>query len=153
MLRSAGVLAFRRRSPVEVLIGHMGGPFWARKQEGAWSIPKGLLEPDEDALAAARREFEEETGLPLPAGRLVSLGAVRTSGGKAIVVWALEADLDVASFSPGTVTIEWPPRAGRMIEVPEIDQVRWVPLDEARRLLTSSQRPFLDRLQELVGTA
>ena len=149
-LRSAGVLVYRRRDGVlEVLLGHMGGPFWARKQDGAWSVPKGLLEPGEEPQAAARREFEEETGLPLPLGELVPLGSVRTSGGKTVTVWALDADVDVAGFSPGTFTLEWPPRSGRTLEVPEIDQLRWVPLDAASSLLTASQRPLLERLEAL----
>jgi predicted NUDIX family NTP pyrophosphohydrolase len=143
---------FRKQGgTIQVLIGHMGGPFWARKQEGAWSVPKGLLEPAEEPLAAARREFQEETGIPLPEGEPVTLGDVRTSGGKTITVWALEADVDVAAFSPGTFTLQWPPRSGRTIEAPEIDELRWVPLDDAGALLTASQRPLLDRLQSLLA--
>ena len=134
---------------VEVLLGHMGGPFWARKQEGAWSVPKGLLEQGEEALTAARREFEEETGLPLPEGELVPLGSVRTAGGKTVTVWALDADVDTDGFSPGTFTLEWPPRSGRTLEVPEIDELRWLPVDVAAPLLTTSQRPLLQRLAAL----
>ncbi|WP_297345432.1 NUDIX domain-containing protein [Amnibacterium sp.] len=144
--RSAGVLVFRRHDGLEVLLGHMGGPFWARKQEGAWTVPKGLLEPGEEPLEAARREFREETGIPVPDGTPVPLGDVRTSGGKTVTVWAVEADVDVAGFSPGTFTLEWPPRSGRLLEVPEIDELRWVPLDAAQRMLTASQRPLLARL-------
>jgi predicted NUDIX family NTP pyrophosphohydrolase len=144
---------FRRSDgAVEVLIGHMGGPFWARKQEGAWSLPKGLLEPGEEPLSAARREFDEETGIPLPDGELLPLGDVRTSGGKTITVWALESDVDVDGFSPGTFPLQWPPRSGRTIEVPEIDELRWVPLGDAQALLTPSQRPLLDRLESLLGS-
>lgn len=136
----------RRHGAVEVLIGHMGGPFWARKQAGAWSVPKGLLEPGEKPLAAARREFEEETGIPSPDGDLLPLGEVRTSAGKTITVWAVEGDVDLGAFSPGTFPLEWPPRTGRTLEVPEIDALRWVPVDEAMDLLTVSQRPLLERL-------
>ena len=150
-LQSAGVLVFRRRECVlEVLLGHMGGPFWSRKQDGAWSVPKGLLEPGEESQAAARREFEEETGVPLPQGELLPLGSVRTSGGKTVTVWALEADVDVARFSPGTFPMEWPPRSGRVLDVPEIDQLRWLPVDAASPLLTASQRPLLERLVALL---
>ena len=137
---------FRRHDGLEVLIGHMGGPFWARKQEGAWSVPKGLLEPGEEPLEAARREFREETGLPVPDGELLPLGDVRTSGGKTVTVWAVESDVDLAGFSPGTFPMEWPPRSGRVLEVPEIDVLRWVPLEEAQLLMTASQRPLLARL-------
>jgi len=152
-LQSAGVLVFRRRGGVvEVLLGHMGGPFWARKQAGAWSVPKGLLEPGEEPQAAARREFEEETGIALPEGELVPLGSVRTAGGKTITVWALEADVDTGGFSPGTFTMEWPPRSGRSVDVPEIDELRWLPVDAADSLLTASQRPLLGRLAALPGS-
>jgi len=149
-LQSAGVLVFRRRdSRLEVLLGHMGGPFWARKQDGAWSVPKGLLEPGEEPQATARREFEEETGIPLPEGELLPLEPVRTSGGKTVTVWALEADVDLAAFSPGTFTMEWPPRSGRTLEVPEIDELRFLPVEAAFPLLTASQRPLLARLVAL----
>jgi predicted NUDIX family NTP pyrophosphohydrolase len=149
--RSAGVLVFRRRPGLEVLLGHMGGPFWAAKHEGAWSVPKGLIEPGEDAEGAARREFAEETGMPLPDGRLQPLGDVRLSSGKTVTTWALEADLDLAGFSPGTFELTWPPRSAQTIEVPEIDRLRWVPVDEARALLTASQRPLLDRVTALLA--
>ena len=142
---------FRRSPALEVLIGHMGGPFWARKQHGGWSIPKGLVEPGEDDLVAARREFREETGLALPDGEPTPLGEVRTSGGKTVVVWALEADLDVEAFAPGTFPLEWPPRSGRTIAVPELDELRWSPVAEAAPLLTASQRPLLGRLAALMA--
>jgi predicted NUDIX family NTP pyrophosphohydrolase len=150
--RSAGVLVFRHTDDgLEVLIGHMGGPFWARKQDGAWSVPKGLLEPGEEPLAAARREFEEETGIPLPEGELLDLGDVHTSGGKTVTVWALDAEVDLTAFSPGTFALEWPPRSGRTLEVQEIDDLRWVRVGDAGPLLTASQRPLLDRLTALPG--
>jgi len=149
-LQSAGVLAFRRLAGLELLLGHMGGPFWSRKQEGAWSVPKGLLEPGEDALTAARREFAEETGLQLPEGPLLPLGDARTSAGKTVTIWALESDVDVTGFSPGTFSMQWPPRSGRTIEAAEIDVLRWVPADEAVALLTPAQRPFVARLRALL---
>jgi predicted NUDIX family NTP pyrophosphohydrolase len=148
--RSAGILLFRRaESGVEVLLGHMGGPFWARKDEGAWTLPKGEYEPDEEPEAAARREFTEELGLPVPAGDLVELGTVRQSGGKTVTAWALAADLDPAAAVPGTFEMEWPPRSGRKQEFPELDRIAWFPLDEAARKIVVGQRPFLDRLAEL----
>ncbi|HEY8319173.1 MAG TPA: NUDIX domain-containing protein [Amnibacterium sp.] len=150
-LQSAGVLVFRRLGGLELLLGHMGGPFWARKQDGAWSVPKGLLEPGEDAMTAARREFTEETGLPLPEGALLPLGDVRTAAGKTVTVWALEADPEVDAFSPGTFPLEWPPRSGRTIQVPEIDVLRWVAADEAVALLTTAQRPLVARLSAMLG--
>lgn len=147
--RSAGILLFRRApTGVEVLIAHMGGPFWARKDDGAWSIPKGECEPGEDDVIAARREFTEELGLPVPDGALVALGEVKQSG-KVVVAWALEADLDPAAVVPGTFELEWPRGSGRKREFPEVDRVEWYGLDTARDKLVKGQRPFLDRLVEL----
>ncbi|WP_347882115.1 NUDIX domain-containing protein [Amnibacterium sp. CER49] len=133
----------------EVLLGHMGGPFWARKQEGAWSAPKGVVEPGERPFEAALREFTEETGLPVPQADWTPLGTVRASG-KAIELWAGESDVELTGFSPGTFALEWPPRSGRTVQVPEIDALRWVPLPEAATLLTKGQRPFLERLAPLL---
>ena len=152
MVRSAGVLLFRRGAGAElqVLLGHMGGPFWARKDEGAWSIPKGEHEADEDPRAAAAREFAEELGIPLPAGELHDLGEVRTSGGKRIAAYALavggDTDVDPAAVTPGTFTLEWPPRSGRLQEFPEIDRVAWFDLGTAHDKIVKGQRPLLDRL-------
>jgi predicted NUDIX family NTP pyrophosphohydrolase len=126
----------------------MGGPFWARKDDGAWSIPKGEHGPDEDPRAAAAREFAEELGAPLPDGPLVELGEVRLSGGKRITAFALAADFDVDRIVPGTFAMEWPPRSGRLQEFPEIDRAAWFGLDEARNKLLKGQVPFLDRLLE-----
>ena len=152
--RSAGLLVYRRTpGRLEVLIGHMGGPMWARRQERAWSVPKGELVADEDPAAAARREFEEELGLPVPAGELVGLGTVRQAGGKEVAVWAVEGDLDAASAVSNTFTMEWPPRSGRLQEFPELDRVAWVPVDEARRLLVTAQSAFLDRLVGMITRA
>lgn len=147
MKRSAGILL--HRSHRVVLLGHMGGPFYAKKDDGAWSIPKGEYEPDETPEAAARREFTEELGLPVPSGELVPLGEVKQSGGKFVTIWALEADLDPAQVVPGTFSMEWPPRSGKMQEFPELDRVAWFSLDEARTKLFKSQHAFLDRLAAL----
>ncbi|CAL9285063.1 NUDIX domain-containing protein [Streptomyces griseoincarnatus] len=147
--RSAGLLLFRRTGEgVEVLLGHMGGPFFARRDAGAWTVPKGEYDPDEPAWAAARREFEEELGLPPPEGEAVPLGEVRQSGGKVVTAWAVEGDLDPSSVVPGTFTMEWPPRSGRTREFPELDRVAWFPLERARELIVSAQAAFLDRLTE-----
>lgn len=145
--RSAGLLVFRRTgSEVEVLLGHMGGPFWSRKDAGAWSLPKGEYADDEPPQDAARREFTEELGLPPPPGELIPLGEVRQSGGKLVTVWAVEGDLDPAAVTPGTFTMEWPRGSGRIQEFPEVDRVAWYPLAPARSKLITAQRTFLDRL-------
>ncbi|MBB4688904.1 NUDIX domain-containing protein [Amycolatopsis jiangsuensis] len=145
--RSAGLLLYRRSSGdrVEVLLGHMGGPFWAKKDEAAWSLPKGELEDGEEPEAAARREFAEELGLPAPDGPLRPLGEVRQSG-KVVTAWAVEADLDPAEVVPGTFELEWPPRSGKLQQFPEVDRVAWFDLDTAREKLVKGQRAFLDRL-------
>ncbi|HET6703462.1 NUDIX domain-containing protein [Amycolatopsis sp.] len=149
---SAGLLLYRGRGEdVEVLLGHMGGPFWAKKDAAAWSLPKGELDPDELPEKAARREFEEELGLPAPDGEYVSLGEVKQSGGKVVTAWAVEADLDPAAVVPGTFAMEWPPRSGRQQEFPEVDRVAWFSLDVAREKLLKGQLPFLDRLLPLVS--
>src|SRR5688572_18124893 len=121
--RSAGILLFRRRrGAIEVLLAHPGGPFWAKKDEGAWSIPKGVYEPGEDGLAAAKREFAEGTGAPTE-GEAVALGAFRQSSAKTVDVWAIEGEFDPARLKSNTFALEWPPRSGRRREVPEIDRV------------------------------
>ena len=148
--RSAGILLYRRTGgDPEVLLGHMGGPFWARKDAGAWTVPKGEYADDEEPVAAARREFLEELGLPAPDGELAALGEVRQSGGKVVTVWALEGDVDPSAVVPGTFELEWPPRSGRMREFPELDRVAWFPLAEAGEKLVKGQRVFLDRLATL----
>jgi predicted NUDIX family NTP pyrophosphohydrolase len=145
--RSAGLLLFRRGgSGVEVLLGHMGGPFWARKDAGAWTVPKGEYEGGEAAWDAARREFREELGLPAPDGEPLPLGEVVQSGGKHVTVWAVEADLDPAAVVPGTFTMEWPRGSGRTAEFPELDRVAWFGLDAAREVVVRAQAQFLDRL-------
>jgi predicted NUDIX family NTP pyrophosphohydrolase len=149
---SAGILLYRTTDggAVEVLLGHMGGPFWARKDAGAWTIPKGEYGAGEDPFAVAQREFAEELGSPVPASSFVPLGEVRQSGGKVLTVWAAEGDLDVTTAVSNTFTLEWPPRSGRMQEFPEIDRAAWVPVDRARELLVKGQIALLDRLAELV---
>jgi predicted NUDIX family NTP pyrophosphohydrolase len=144
---SAGLLLYRRRdSGVEVLIGHMGGPFWARKDDAAWSVPKGEYGPGEEPFAVALREFEEELGTPVPADDFLPLGEVRQAGGKVFTAWAAEGDLDAGAARSNTFTLEWPPRSGRMQEFPEIDRAAWVSVDEARTKLVRGQVPLLDRL-------
>jgi predicted NUDIX family NTP pyrophosphohydrolase len=144
---SAGLLLYRHRGPgVEVLVGHMGGPFWARKDEGAWSIPKGEYGAGDDAFAAALREFQEEMGSPAPASDFMALGEVKQSGGKVLTVWATEGDLDAATARSNTFSLEWPPRSGRLQEFPEIDRAAWMSVEEARAKLVRGQVPLLDRL-------
>jgi predicted NUDIX family NTP pyrophosphohydrolase len=144
--RSAGILLYRRTSQLEVLLVHPGGPFWAKKDLGAWSIPKGEHDREEEALACALREFEEETGTTPSPGQLVDLGAVRQKSGKVVRAWALEGDIDADEIRSNTFTIEWPPRSGRMAEFPEVDRAAWFGLDEARARINPAQAAFLDRL-------
>ena len=145
--RSAGLLLHRRREGgLEVLLVHPGGPFWAKRDLGAWSIPKGELDEAEDPLAAARREVEEETGLRVE-GPFAPLGAVRQRGGKEVLAWAAPADLDPAALRSSTFEVEWPPRSGRRQRFPEVDRAAWFALDEARRRILPGQAPFLDQLE------
>ncbi|MFF1303459.1 NUDIX domain-containing protein [Streptomyces sp. NPDC058307] len=150
MRTSAGLLLFRHTGDgLEVLLGHMGGPFFARRDAGAWTIPKGEYEPDSEAAwAAARREFQEELGLPPPDGEAVPLGEVRQTNGKVVTAWAVEADLDPATVVPGVFAMEWPPKSGRTQEFPELDRVEWFGLDRARAVIVKAQAAFLDRLAE-----
>ncbi|MEN8651304.1 NUDIX domain-containing protein [Streptomyces sp. 21So2-11] len=145
--RSAGLLLFRiSEAGTEVLIGHMGGPFWAGRDAGAWSIPKGEYGPEEQAEAAARREFSEELGLPVPDGEPIALGESRQSGGKTVTVWAVEADLDIGRAVFGTFRMEWPRGSGVLREFPELDRVAWCTPRSAHERLVTGQRVFLDRL-------
>lgn len=147
--RSAGILLFRQApGGAEVLLGHMGGPFWARKDAGAWTVVKGEYEPPEEPADAARREFTEELGLPAPDGEYVALGEVRQSGGKTVTVWAVAGDLDPAAVVPGTFEMEWPPRSGKRQTFPELDRVSWFAPAEAAEKIVGGQRPFLERLTE-----
>lgn len=152
LVYSAGVLLFRRAPALEVLIGHLGGPLWTKKDDAAWSIPKGEYLPDvESPQDAARREFLEELGLAVPEGAWIPLGDVAYASGrnrKHLTVWAVEADLDPALVQPGTFVMEWPPRSGRLVEFPEIDRAGWFDLDTACIKLGKGQRPYIDRLRE-----
>lgn len=131
-----------------MLLVHPGGPFWARRDLGAWSIPKGEHEADEDPLAAARREYEEELGAAPPVGPAIDLGEITQKGGKVVRAWALEGDFDPERIVSNTVAVEWPPRSGRRIEVPEVDRAQWFSLDEARERINPAQVELLDRLAE-----
>jgi predicted NUDIX family NTP pyrophosphohydrolase len=151
--KSAGLLLYRIsvKGTVEVLLAHPGGPFWARKDDGAWSIPKGEYEPLDDPLATARREFREEVGLDPPSGEPTPLGERRQPSGKWVSAWALAGDLDVTHASSNTFEMEWPRGSGTMCEFPEVDRVEWMPVAVARRKLLKGQVPFLDALTETLG--
>jgi predicted NUDIX family NTP pyrophosphohydrolase len=147
---SAGVLVYRvRDGVVEVLIAHPGGPFWARKDDGAWSIPKGEYADGDDAWAAAQREFGEELGLPVPDGPRSDLGALKQPGGKVVTAFAVPGDLEVTDARSNTFELEWPRGSGTMREFPEVDRVAWLPVAQARAKLLKGQRAFLDRLMAL----
>jgi len=148
--RSAGLLLYRRTpdGDLEVLLAHPGGPIWAKRDEGAWTVPKGEFNHGEEAWDVARREFEEETGHPAPAGESIALGEIRQKGGKLVEAWAVEGDLDPATAHSNTFPFQWPPRSGRWITIPEIDRVEWFLPDEARRRIKETQIPFIDRLLE-----
>ena len=150
--KSAGLLLYRvRDGRPEVFIGHMGGPFWAKKDEGAWSVFKGEYDDTEDPLAAARREFEEETGSPAPDGPVIDLGEVRQSSGKRVIAWAVEGDFDPADLASNTFTVEWPPRSGRQAEFPEVDRAEWFDLETARAKVVRAQVEFIDALERELG--
>lgn len=153
--RSAGLLVHRGTGPgLEVLLVHPGGPAWARRDAGAWSVPKGEYEPGEEPLAAAQREFAEELGSAPPAGDYVDLGEIRQRSGKVVRAWAVPGDLDVDAAHSNTFTMEWPPRSGRIQEFPEIDRAQWFGLTEARTRINPAQVALLDRLtQALAGGA
>ena len=147
---SAGLLLFRETSELEVLLVHPGGPFWSKKDDGAWSIPKGEFEEGEDPLEAARREFEEETGAAAR-GEALPLGQIRQSGGKVVHAWAVRGDFDPADLRSNTFLLEWPPKSGRMREFPEVDRAGWFPIAEAKRKILKGQSDFLERLQAIRG--
>jgi predicted NUDIX family NTP pyrophosphohydrolase len=148
---SAGLLMFRRRDDrIEVLLVHPGGPFWAKKDLGAWSLPKGEYAEGEDPLAAARREFEEETGVR-PEGEFLSLGQVRQAGGKVVSGWAFEGDLDPASLKSNTFTLEWPPKSGKMRDFPEVDRAGWFSIEESGEKILPGQVGLLEALVKITA--
>jgi predicted NUDIX family NTP pyrophosphohydrolase len=149
--KSAGILLFRDVfGHIEVLLVHPGGPFWAKKDEGAWSIPKGEFEEGEDPLEAAKREFEEETGI-VPSGDFIPLQPLRQPGGKVIHAWAVNGDFDPAGLKSNTFSMEWPPKSGRQQEFPEVDRAAWLPIETAKRKILKGQVPFLLQLRERLG--
>ena len=151
---SAGILLWRRREGrLEVLLGHPGGPYFAGKDADHWTVLKGEVDPGEDRLEVARREFEEETGQEVPNGPAVELGDIRQKSGKRVLAWAMEGDLDPGTAISNTFEMEWPPRSGRMREFPEIDLVAWFDLREARVKIKAAQAAFLDRLERIGANA
>lgn len=151
-LPSAGILVYRGESPseLEVLLVHPGGPLWAKRDVGAWSIPKGEYEPDEDALAAARREFAEELGVAPPDGPYADLGEIRQKSGKLVHGWAVRGEVDTREITSNTAVVEWPPRSGRTIEIPEVDRAEWFVLDAAQEKVNPAQAKLLERLRDLL---
>jgi predicted NUDIX family NTP pyrophosphohydrolase len=144
---SAGILLFRKRDgALEVLLVHPGGPVWAGRDAGAWSIPKGEYSADEDPLAAARREFEEELGTPPPDGETDDLGEIRQKSGKVVHAFALEGDLDADSIASNTFELEWPPKSGRMLEIPEVDRAGWFAIEQAQEKINPAQFELIQRL-------
>ena len=149
--RSAGILLHRGQGPeLEVLLVHPGGPAWTNRDAGAWSIPKGQYLDGEDSLTAARREFEEELGTPPPAGEPADLGEIRQKSGKRVRGWAIAGDLDATQIESNMCKFEWPPRSGKLIDIPEVDRAQWFDLGTAREKINAGQVPLLDRLAELL---
>jgi len=150
--KSAGILLYRASDDsLEVLLVHPGGPAWAKRDTGAWSIPKGEYEASEDPLVAARREFEEELGSTPPDGPAADLGEIRQRSGKVVRAWALEGDLDTSTITSNTFPFEWPPRSGKMIEIPEVDRAEWFTIETARDRVNPAQVLLLERLQKLLS--
>ena len=150
MKRSAGILLYRRADGMlELLLVHPGGPFWAKRDLGAWTIPKGEIVEGEDPLAAARRELTEETGVAANPSA-IALTPLRQAGGKLVLAWAVEGDCDASRIRSNTFTMEWPPRSGRMAQFPEVDRAAWFEPGEARRRILPSQAPFIDELEALL---
>lgn len=146
---SAGLLMFRRSSPIEVFLVHPGGPFWRKKDTGAWTIPKGEYQPDEEPLTAAQREFREETGFPVE-GEFLPLGEITQASGKIVTAWAVEGDCDPSRLVSNKCRVEWPPRTGRTIEIPEVDRGAWFSMEEAREKIFTAQQALLDRLEKAI---
>jgi predicted NUDIX family NTP pyrophosphohydrolase len=148
--RSAGLLMYRKgRDGIEVFLVHPGGPFWAKKDHGVWTLPKGEYDSDEEPLAAAKREFQEETGF-VPNGTFVELGSIRQKSGKIVVAWAVEGDCDPAQLTSNTCEIEWPPRSGKRLEIPEIDRGSWFSAQSARIYIRPEQIPLLEALESRI---
>ncbi len=153
-MRSAGLLLHRTRNGRhEVFLVHPGGPYWAKKDLGAWSIPKGVFEPGEEALDAARREFEEETGFDPPDGPFEALGSIPQPSGKVVEIWSVQGDCDPALIRSQTIALEWPPRSGRKREFPEVDRAAWFDFEEAHRRIVPGQRGFLTALERALERA
>jgi predicted NUDIX family NTP pyrophosphohydrolase len=149
--QSAGILVYRKKQQkTEVLLGHPGGPFWAKKDKGAWSIPKGEFDA-ESPQQAARREFAEEIGQPAPEGELIDLGTIKTKSGKTIYVWAVQGEIDATKIISNTFDMEWPPKSGKHQQIPEIDRAGWFELGKAKEKLVIAQAEFIDRLAEKLG--
>ena len=148
---SAGLMMFRRKKgKPEVLLVHPGGPLWKNKDAGAWSIPKGIVEKDEDMLETAKREFEEETGIKVKSCNFIPLGSVRLKSGKIVYAWAFEGDCDAEKIKSNTFTMEWPPKSGRMMEFPEIDRASWFELDTAKEMINPAQVYFIEQLNKVL---
>jgi predicted NUDIX family NTP pyrophosphohydrolase len=149
--QTAGILMYRRRAgSVEVLLTHPGGPFWTRRDHGAWMIPKGEIDPGEDPMDAARREFHEEMGSPVT-GTLRALAPIKQKSGKLVQAWAVEGDFDPTQLRSNTFQAEWPPRSGKMTEYPEVDRAEWFPIDAAREKILPAQAPLIAELVALLG--
>ena len=151
--QAAGILLYRRGPRgLEVLLAHPGGPLWARKDAGSWTLPKGQFNGDEPPIAAARREFEEEMGSP-STGELVEIGSIKQPSGKVVHAFVAESDFDVATVQSNLFSLEWPPKSGQRAQFPEVDRAAWISIDEARTKILKGQKPFLDRLLTLLNSA
>jgi predicted NUDIX family NTP pyrophosphohydrolase len=151
MKQSAGILLYRKTDVIEVFLVHPGGPFWAKKDAAAWSIPKGEYEAEEDELSAAKREFKEEVGHEVPAGDCQALGDFKVSSSKVVKAWAVEGEIDPKQVKSNTFQMEWPPKSGKMDEFPEVDRAAWFPLAIATQKIVKGQVPIIERLAELLG--
>lgn len=150
--QSAGIMVYRSNGATfDVLLVHPGGPFWAKKDKGAWSVPKGEAEDGEDLLQTARREFEEETGQPAPEGYYIELGSFKRGSGKVVTAWAVEGKIDATSVRSNTLSIEWPPKSGKQLEIPEVDRAEWVSLSDAPEKMHTGQDIFIQRLAAKLG--